>query len=202
MKNIENTGIAIFDFDGTITRRDSMIAFIRLAPGNAGLFFGFVRLTPWLLAYAAGLISNRTMKEALLTVFLKNKNAGQLEALGVTFGETVIPSICYAEAIQKLDWHQTQGHEVVVITASPAIWTRPWCDARGYVWIGTELEIVGGCFTGKIVGENCRGAEKVRQLKARFSLEKYAHIYAYGNTKADLPFMQLAHSSIYKPFRH
>lgn len=199
---MENNGIAIFDLDGTITRRDSMIAFLRLASGNAGLFSGFLRLTPWLLAYAFRLISNRTMKEALMIVFFKHKNVRQLEALGVIFGESILPSICYTEAIQKLDWHRAQGHEIVVITASPAIWTKYWCDARGYVWIGTELEIVDGSFTGKIVGENCRGTEKVRQLKARFSLEKYAHIYAYGNTKADLPFMQLAHTSFYKPFRH
>ena len=41
--------VAVFDFDGTITRKDTLIEFIRFAKGSAALYWGLLLHLPWLI---------------------------------------------------------------------------------------------------------------------------------------------------------
>ena len=50
--------LALFDFDGTITKNDSLIKFIRFAVGDLKFVFGLFILSPVLLAYKIKLIPN------------------------------------------------------------------------------------------------------------------------------------------------
>lgn len=55
--------------------------------------------------------------------------------------------------------------------------------------------------TGRILGRNCHGAEKVSRIREAFNLSDYDDIYAYGDTKGDKPMLALAKHAFYKPFR-
>lgn len=162
---------------------------------------GIARLLPWAILFLLGRIDHRRMKETFLTVFLKHREVSEITVIGVRFAEEKLPHLCYREAIQRLAWHRSLGHEIVILTASPAPWIAPWCSRNGYAWIGTVLDISGTRYTGRIAGANCRGVEKARRLRDAFDLQQYDTVYAYGNTPADRYFMQMANVSFYKPFR-
>ncbi len=78
---------------------------------------------------------------------------------------------------------------------------QPWCRDQGLELIGTRLEIENEMVTGRIMGENCQGKEKVRWLHERLSPAQYGTIYAYGASEGDWPMLELAYVAYFKPFR-
>jgi phosphoserine phosphatase len=72
---------------------------------------------------------------------------------------------------------------------------------QGLELIASQLEIKAERITGKIKGKNCHGQEKVRRILEKHVISDYAEIYAYGDSRGDLPMMELASSKFYRPFR-
>ena len=60
--------------------------------------------------------------------------------------------------------------------------------------IGTRLETNNGRYTGRFIGKNCNGEEKVRRIAKLYPRSQY-HIVAYGNSSGDIPMLQYAHES-------
>ena len=52
----------------------------------------------------------------------------------------------------------------------------------------------------KTLGNDCNGLEKVRRIKKKYNLNKYAKIYAYGDTEGDKPMLDIADISFYRAF--
>ena len=63
--------------------------------------------------------------------------------------------------------------------------------------ICNRLEADGDLLTGRYEGGDC-GADKVTRIRARYNLETYARIYAYGDSREDLPMLALAHERWYR----
>lgn len=193
--------IAFFDFDGTITTSDSLAEFIRFQHGNTGFITGLIRLLPAIIGYKAGLVDRQQAKEKLMSVFFAGIPEQTFRQLANSFVQEKIPGIIRPLAMAKLNWHKQQGHEIVIVSASPTYWLEPWCLANGFKCISTELEIVDGKISGKIKGKNCHGEEKVIRIREKYTLSDYTDIYAYGDTSGDKPMLALAAYSYYKPFR-
>jgi HAD superfamily hydrolase (TIGR01490 family) len=193
--------IAFFDFDGTITTGDSLAAFIRFQHGNAGFIAGLIPLIPVIIGFRAGIIDRQYAKEKLMSAFFSGIPASTFSQLADSFAREKIPAMIRPPAMEKLNWHKQQGHEVVIVSASPTHWVEPWCSMQGFICISTELETRDGKITGKIIGKNCYGEEKVKRIREKFSLSEYNDIYAYGDTSGDRPMLALASFKYYKPFR-
>lgn len=193
--------IAFFDFDGTITTKDTLLEFIKFSKGRMPFYIGFLLNSPYLIAYKLKLISNQRAKEKVLSYFLKNIPVKEFQAKCDEFAETVIPFLLREKAKQEFEKLKKDGFEIVIISASPENWIRNWCEKTGLKLIATVLQINGGRITGKIEGKNCHGSEKVRRIKELYSLNEYEEIFAYGDTSGDKPMLQLAHHAFYKPFR-
>ena len=71
--------IAFFDFDGTITTKDTLLEFIKFSKGPARFWLGFALTSPWILAYKLKLISNQKAKEQVLTFFFRNCPLSQFQ---------------------------------------------------------------------------------------------------------------------------
>ena len=63
--------IVAFDFDGTITRKDTLLEFIKFAKGNIAFYTGFCFYMPILLAYKLGLYPNWKVKQKIFTYFFR-----------------------------------------------------------------------------------------------------------------------------------
>jgi len=193
--------LALFDFDGTITTKDSMVEFIKYAVGKKKYYFGLLRLSPLLIAYKLKLYANDKAKERFLAYFFKELTIKEFQKMVIGYDENELDKIVRKEAIEKIGWHKKQGDEVVVISASMECWLKLWCDRQKVKLIATKLEIENGKFTGKFSTKNCYGEEKVNRLQKLYQTEKYSHIYAYGDSQGDRELLALADEAFYKPFR-
>jgi len=184
--------IAFFDFDGTITSKDTMFQFIRFSKGKLKYIIGLLVLSPVLISYQLGLLSNWKAKERLFTYYFKGMSEEAILIWGQKFAEQVIPKLLRPEAIREIEFHQQSGTKMVIVTASFSIWLKHWCTLNHFELIATECEVKKGRLTGLIKGKNCHGAEKVWRIKEKYNLSQFEQIYAYGDSKADLEMLNLA----------
>ena len=192
--------LALFDFDGTVTSRDSFLLFLRYITGPTFLLRCLV-LAPRICFFLLGRYGNHCLKEDFLRQFLADRSISRIAHAASCFAREIMPSILRPQALEAIRLHLQFGDRVIVVTATPEMILQPWCRDQGLELIGTRLEIENEMVTGRIIGENCRGKEKVRRLNERLSPAQYGTIYAYGDTEGDWPMLELAHVSCFKPFR-
>ncbi|MCH9742877.1 MAG: HAD-IB family hydrolase [Proteobacteria bacterium] len=193
--------LALFDFDGTITDRDSLPDFIVVAVGLHRFLLGMLVLSPMLVLYVLKLVRNDFAKEKMLGYFFKGWTIDRLNAVGRRYALTRIQQIIRPQAQARLQWHQAQGHDVVIVSASAEYWLQAWSEQQGFKLIATKMAVSNGILTGRFEGNNCYGSEKVRRIREELDLADYERIYAYGDSLGDKPMLALAHEAIYKPFR-
>ncbi len=193
--------LALFDFDGTITTKDSLVEFIQYAAGKPTYYAGLLKLSPMLTAFTLKLIPNHIAKEKLITHFFKGWDANRFQILSEQYSLKQIDKITRPKAIEKIKWHQEQGHKVVMVSASMECWLSAWCDMQNIELISTQLEMRDNKLTGKFATKNCYGIEKANRVKKAYNLSDYNYIYAYGDSHGDKELLALADESFYKPFR-
>lgn len=193
--------LALFDFDGTITDRDSLPDFIIYAVGLPRFLLGMLVLSPMLVLYLLKLVRNDIAKEKMLGYFFKGWTIDRSNRVGEDYALTRIHQIIRPQAQARLQWHQEHGHEVVIVSASTEHWLQAWTQQQGYQLIATKMAVSNGVLTGRFEGNNCYGSEKVRRIKEALDLASYELIYAYGDSSGDKPMLALAHEAFYKPFR-
>jgi phosphatidylglycerophosphatase C len=193
--------IALFDMDGTITTRDTLFHFIHYAVGTIPFVGGFVRLSSAIVAHLSGKLSNHALKEKVLCHFFKGWQEDVLVETGRQYCRQLLPSIIKSTAIDRIHWHQHQGHDVVIVSASVNYWIEPWCQALTLPLISTRLETRDGKLTGRYATPNCHGLEKVNRIKTDLDLSRYDYIYAYGDSRGDREMLALANESFYRFFK-
>ena len=193
--------IAFFDFDGTVTRSDSLLAIIRFAKGRISFLFGFGLLSPWIIGMKLGLITNSYAKQKVLIYFFGNSKLAEFNEMCKKFVHEQLPALIREKALQEINQLLKNQFEVVIVTASPENYVRLWCEQNGLSCIGTRLETKDGFLTGKLNGKNCYGIEKVERILKYYNLSDYQEILAYGDSSGDLPMLNLAVRAFYKPFR-
>ena len=193
--------IALFDFDGTITRKDSLFDFIAFVKGERKLWVGMLALAPMLIQYKLKLLSNDEAKQRMLSYFFSGMDVQQFKKLGEEYALTKIDTIVRPKAMEQIVWHQAQGDTVVIVSASIRCWLDAWCKKHNIMLISTELVKENEKITGRFSTRNCYGKEKVQRLKESFDLKSYQYIYAYGDSAGDKELLALADEKNYQPFR-
>jgi len=193
--------LALFDFDGTITTKDTLIEFIKYARGLSSYYIGMVILSPMLLKYSLGILPNHIAKERMIAYFFRGYSESDFKDIASRYAKNQIDKIIRPEAIEKIKWHQTRGDRVVIVSASIKCWIEGWSDRYGIELLSTQLKFVDGKFIGKFETKNCYGVEKVNRIKDRYNLGNFDYIYAYGDSSGDKEMLSLANESSYKPFR-
>jgi phosphatidylglycerophosphatase C len=193
--------IAAFDFDGTLTVRDSFNAFLTWRAPPVRLVSGLLRLTPAALRY--GLDRDRErMKSAAVAEFLKGQSREALEAEAEAFAEAHWPVLMRPDALATWERWKAAGAWRVIVTASPTITVAPFAKRLGADdLIGTLLSFdpedrVAGAFEGS----NCRAAEKVVRLRRAYG-EDVRLAAAYGDSSGDYEMLELAEERGLKVFK-
>ena len=192
---------AVFDFDGTLTRWDSLLPFLWHVAGPVPFVWNTLVLLPTLLRYGVGALDNGSAKERVLAQFLSGRSANELRAVAERFARDTLPSLLDSDAVKRLRWHQAQGHGTILVSASPELYLQPWAHAMGIDRvIGTRLAVEDGRFTGAFATPNCYGPEKVRRLEAEGPPLDDATVYAYGNSRGDRELLAGADHAFYQSF--
>lgn len=193
--------LALFDFDGTITTKDSLPDFIQHAIGKRAYFIGVFKLSPMLTAYKLKLIKNDVAKEIFISHFFSNWDEKSFNEIAEQYAANRIDKITRPKAMKKILWHLEQDHKVVIVSASMESWLRNWCDKHNIELLSTRLEVKNGRLTGKFATKNCYGLEKEERVREQFDLQSYEYIYAYGDSPGDKELLALADEAHYKPFQ-
>lgn len=191
--------LALFDLDGTLTRRDTLMPFLRHAVGTKDFVAGLVRLAPTLLAYATGAIANDVAKEAVLSHFLRGFRIDALREIGERFARRKLSSLLRPDAMERVFRHKAQGDVCVLVTASLDVYVQPWALRQGFeAALCSTLETQGDVVTGKLHGGNCYGPEKVRRIVKWLDGRQAEHVVAYGDSRGDREMLELADVAHYR----
>jgi phosphatidylglycerophosphatase C len=179
-------GVAAFDFDGTLTQRDTLVPFLRRAHGS----WAVARAAASAGASARNSRDRDAFKVAMLGGLFRGWSAARLDALGRAYVPDLV-RVLRPESAQWLDWHRGEGHAVVIVSASLGAYLRPFAEHLGIdAALAVELVVDGGVLTGEVVGGlNTRGPEKVARLRAwvdgRFGPATDVELWAYGDSSGD-----------------
>src|SRR5580698_6730601 len=99
---MEERSIAFFDFDGTITTKDTLLEIIRYARGNGRFLMGFALLSPWILAMKLKLISNSSTKQKVLRFFFGNMPLDEFQQICSEFTLKKLPALIRPQALQQI----------------------------------------------------------------------------------------------------
>lgn len=183
--------LALFDFDHTITCVDTYSRFLRASARPTQRRRGELMLAPWLLGYKAGLVSASTLRARATQVAFHDRLESDVREQGERYARTELPRMVRPEMLERIGWHQAQGHAVVVVSGSLDVYLQPWCDTLGLGLICNQLESVSGRLTGRY--HPCdRATDKAQHIRARYDLSCYASVHAYGDSSEDRPMLALA----------
>jgi phosphatidylglycerophosphatase C len=193
--------IVAFDFDGTLTFKDSYKAFLAWRVGRLAFARGMARLARPALAYLSDSDRGR-LKATATRLFLGGVSRNELDSDAKRFAETHARTLFRPDAIRAWTAWQARNARMVICTASPEPIIAPFARGLGADYlIGTRLALdADDRITGEFIGLNCRGPEKVRRLREVFG-EDLRLAAAYGDSDGDTEMMTLADERGMKVFQ-
>ena len=177
--------IYAFDFDGTITSRDTLIEFIRFVFGTRRMILGFLLHLPWLLLMRLGLYDNGKAKQRVFKHFFGGMELTAFNSHCELFAQSHAYLI-RPDMERLLANLQEECQEVVVVSASITNWVAPFFEGKGVRVIGTEVEVADNCLTGFFSTANCYGKEKVARLLETYPDRSSYRLVAYGDSSGYL----------------
>jgi HAD superfamily hydrolase (TIGR01490 family) len=192
--------LAIFDFDGTAIRGDSFIPYLLLvyilslfwAPRR---FLSISLQTPKVIKgvthYLMGRLDPRSLKEILLSSCLRDMPLVHINRINGLFHK-LFRFLVKKRILQALLELKGEGCTIVLLSASPDLYLKAFRDPFRFDFlISTRVEIIGDRVTGRIIGENCKGAEKVKRLQEIFTKEEIGNAISYADSKSDTSLMNI-----------
>ncbi|HEU5309287.1 MAG TPA: HAD-IB family hydrolase [Acidimicrobiia bacterium] len=182
--------VAAFDFDGTLSSRDNFVPFLREVAGTPAFARASVAGGVDMLRSGRPQWSRNHLKAEVLQRLFAGRDASDLDRVARTFAADILARHLRAEAVELADWHRTQGHRLVIVSASLGVYLRPIAEQLRFdAVLATELEVGDdGTLTGRMDGENVRGPEKARRLDAwlaREAPDATPFVWAYGDSSGD-----------------
>lgn len=196
--------IYAFDFDGTLTTKDTLLEFIRFAKGSGQMFCGFLLFSPLLLLMKLHLYPNWKAKQQVFSYFFKGMNIDDFNALCTHFAEQNKHLLRPAGIEKVRQAIEEEQATVLIISASIDNWVRPFFDEidKKIQVLGTQIEIKGGRLTGRFTTKNCYGHEKVNRLTALYPHREAYELIAFGDSRGDKELLDFADKGFYRPFRN
>ena len=196
--------IYAFDFDGTLTTKDTLLEFIHFAKGGGQMFRGFLLFSPLLILMKLHLFPNRKVKQKIFSYFFKGMKIDDFNALCTRFAEQN-KHLLRPAGIEKVRQAIAEEHTtVLIISASIDNWVRPFFDEieKKIQVLGTQIETKEDSLTGQFTTKNCYGQEKVNRLTALYPHREAYYLIAFGDSRGDKELLAFADKGFYKPFRN
>jgi len=186
--------IALFDLDGTLTWRDTLLPFLlgylRRRPYRA---FGLWRL-PLALARYWQDRDRGSLKSSVIRMLMRNEKRSVLDAWAQIFVADLQRTKRFRPlALAVVEAHRAAGDHLVLLSASPDLYVPRIGQMLGFErTLCTEIEWQGERLDGRLKTPNRRGEEKLHCLA--WLREQYpdSPVIAYGNSASDLDHMRQA----------
>lgn len=192
-----------FDFDGTLTKKDTFLAFIEYAKGYGKTFWGFFLFSPILILMKLRLFPNWKAKQMVFSWFFKGMNINEFNQICHEFADRN-QCIIRTRGWDTIRKALANGEQVIIITASIENWVKPFFKEFGnQIKVeGTKIDVRINQITGQFLTQNCYGVEKTKRLKEVFPYRQAYELIAFGDSNGDRYLLNEADESHYKPFRN
>lgn len=198
----------VFDFDGTITTKDTFALFLRYYAGNINWIAKIIQLLPTFIAYKCRFVDRHSVKKAVIMRFFKNEPETRIMAKAEQFAADIIPSLIRPKAQARLDellkGPNSVPESLYICSASISPYLKAWarsCGIQESHVLAVELESNLHQMTGRIDGYNVWGSNKVRRIQDEFYPQSVEIKEAYGDSEGDRELLHAAQASFYRPFR-
>ena len=194
--------IHAFDFDGTLTRRDTLIEFIRYVKGNKEFLIGFLKHLHLLIMMKLGIMPNWKTKRIIFQYFFGGMTLEKFNEYCEKFAKEKA-SLLRKKGMVAVNKAVMDGDQVVIISASIENWVEPFFRfqvSNNINIIGTKIQVVDGKLTGRFLTKNCYGEEKVRRLLEQYPDRKEYKLVAYGDSRGDHALLDFADEGHYREF--
>ncbi len=192
--------LSVFDFDGTLTRHDSFIPFLRFAFGRRHFSKKMLHLVVPTLRCLRRKLTRDELKEVLIEKFMTGVDEVWVREQAAAYCLKNFTRLMRPKGLLAVAAEVQSGATVTLCSASPEIVLRPFADQLGIRLIGTQLEVKDGKLTGRISGHNCRCGQKVARLEQVYGpLEQY-HLRAWGDTRGDYELLSAAQDPHWRQF--
>lgn len=189
----------LFDFDGTLTHKDTMFLFLKFY-NPAKYSFQFLKHVPLFVLLKLKLASAEAVKKSFISSILKGESKYQIEKKAKLFFDENYPSLFRKNALDFINNINRENTESYIVSASLDIWVKPFAEKFDMTLLATKAEFKDDIFTGKFIGKNCNKDEKVCRIVAELGEKKYDKIIAFGDTSGDKPMFKFANESHYRFF--
>jgi phosphatidylglycerophosphatase C len=178
--------VAAFDFDGTLTKVDTLKLFLRSSRGPAAMLAAVGQSPVIMLRALFGGLSRDKAKEVMTRRLLAGLSEDELKVITDELVQRIMDRELRPDTVAWLEWHREAGHTIFVISASFEPYVRPVAERLGVSEVfSTRLEVdENGRLTGRLDGPNVRGPEKARIL-TEYTRSRRCRIYAYGDSRGD-----------------
>ncbi|WNW11776.1 HAD family hydrolase [Pseudomonas sp. DTU_2021_1001937_2_SI_NGA_ILE_001] len=192
--------LAVFDFDGTLTRHDSFVPFLKFAFGQRTFSRRMARMVLPSLGYLARRVTRDELKARLIKAFLSGVEARWVEEQAQAFCDAWWERLMRPTALVSVAAELEKGAIVTLCSASPEIVLQPFANRLGVELIGTSLEVIDGKLTGLIEGTNCRRDSKVSRLEGVYGPLSQFRVRAWGDTSGDHELLAAAQDAHWRHF--
>ncbi len=214
--------IFVFDFDGTLTHADTLLAFIRFACGPVRMCMGFALYAPLLVLMKLKLYPNYKAKQKVFAHFFRGMTLARFDALCTAFAQQG-EHLLRPAARSFINTVRSEAYAMAIVSASIDNWVRPFAEmylqsdnaqdksqgnvqdnkpALPIIVLGTKVEVdAAGCLTGRFATPNCYGPEKVRRIEAVWPHREQYDVSAFGDSRGDKEMLAYADQGYFKPFR-
>jgi len=184
--------IALFDLDGTITRRDTLVPYVlRHLARRPWRLVRLVALLPALVSYGLGPPDRGRLKSALIRCALGGESRSALAVWTAKYVTDVVPARLHRDALAAIERHRAAGDRLVLLSASPDFYVPAIGERLGFdEVICTQVAWRGDRLEGALLTENRRGPEKLRVLEALRARHPGERIVGYANSDADLEHLE------------
>ncbi|MCB9958260.1 MAG: HAD-IB family hydrolase [Rhodospirillaceae bacterium] len=187
-------GVAVFDFDCTLTRVDSLLPWLKELGGPWRVALALMpSCWAFLATWGRGWGARRTaFKDAMLVHLTRGRSVTSAQAAA----ERLARHLRWREnQLSRFAEHRDRGDYVIIATGSPRlvveVLTAERC--RPDLLIGTELEVnEDQRLTGRMLGGNCVREEKARRVAALLARQgPFRESHGYGNLPHDRLMLEL-----------
>ena len=194
-----NRNLNHFDFDGTLTCKDTLFDFLKFSFPKV-YFFNYLIFIPLFIVSKLKIIDAGFVKEMFNSKFLKGKSYVEINQLAQNYFEQNHQELIYSKADEYIK-SLSNYNDKFIVSASIDFWIQPFADYYEMGLICTKAKYdEQGFFTGKFASPNCNYQEKKNRIEKEIDLSLYDQIIAFGDTKGDEAMFSIATKSNFRCF--
>ncbi len=197
--------VALFDLDGTLTWRDTLVSFLLGYLGRHPRRWWRLWRAPLAMLDYLATRDRGLLKSRLIRMVMGGATRVAIDAWADAFvGGLASRRVFRPAALAALERHRRAGHHLVLLSASPDLYVPRIGRLLGFEqtvctqirWTESRSARTDDRLDGGLLTPNRRGEEKTRCLDELRTRYPGLPVVAYGNSISDLPHLRRADEAI------